>query len=496
MKSIFSLPEWQQAILSGVLLGIAFQPWHLGWLAWIGFIPLFHIWLHGNVKDNFIFGCLFGLTQNFIAVYWIGFNSGASVGVVLLSLVAAVIYLALFWGVVGLIIGFLPNKSQWGIVLLPFLIVTMEWVRSFGPLGFPWINLALTQSEYIFLTQIGEITGPYGISFWIIAINTLIYLGIIRENMLRETMIAVLVLLIGLSIAGWGRLHSISHPHRKIKVAIVQPNVDPNSKWDEKDRIIALMDSLHQAAVNLDPDIVLFPETAIPVYLRLNSRVRKMLQDRVDRAGIPLLTGTVDRKIEDGKRYYYNSAIWLSPDSDYEMYAKVHLVPFAEYDLLPFLFHPLRWLNLNIERGSFRAGKEYKVFEWDGVRFSDLICYESSIPKIVRRFIGEGAEILMIEANDGWLGNTAGPYQHFELARLRAIENRVPVLRSANTGISGVIRPDGTVQKKVPLGKQAVFIEEISIGEPGSFYSRYGDVFAAFCFVTSCVLVILSWQKK
>ena len=102
----------------------------------------------------------------------------------------------------------------------------------------------------------------------------------------------------------------------------------------------------------------------------------------------------------------------------------------------------------------------------------------------------------MIEANDGWLGNTAGPYQHFELARLRAIENRVPVLRSANTGISGVIRPDGTVQKKVPLGKQAVFIEHISIGEPGSFYSRYGDVFAAFCFVTSCVLVILSWQKK
>ena len=124
-----------------------------------------------------------------------------------------------------------------------------------------------------------------------------------------------------------------------------------------------------------------------------------------------------------------------------------------------------------------------------------MICYESSLPKIVRRFIGEGAEILMIEANDGWLGNTAGPYQHFELARLRAIENRVPVLRSANTGISGVIRPDGTVQKKVPLGEQAVFMEKISIGDPGSFYSRYGNVFAAFCFVTSFVLGILSWQK-
>ena len=103
----------------------------------------------------------------------------------------------------------------------------------------------------------------------------------------------------------------------------------------------------------------------------------------------------------------------------------------------------------------------------------------------------------MIEANDGWLGDTAGPYQHFELARLRAIENRVFVLRSANSGISGVIRPDGTIQKKVSVGEQAVFIEKISIGDiTGSFYSRYGNIFATFCFVISFALIMLSWKKK
>ena len=137
------------------------------------------------------------------------------------------------------------------------------------------------------------------------------------------------------------------------------------------------------------------------------------------------------------------------------------------------------------------------MFEWDGVNFSNLICYESSLPKVVRRFVFKGAEILMIEANDGWLGNTAGPYQHFELARLRAIENRVPVLRSANTGISGVIRADGTIQKKVSIGNQAVFIEQINVGGiTGSFFSRYGNVFAAFCFVISFALIMLSWIKK
>ena len=478
-------------------MGIAYQPWHLGWLAWFALLPLLDVWFTGNAKENFINSYLFGLTHNIIAVYWIGFNSGASIGVVFFSLIAAVIYLALFWGAAGLIIGSIANRLSPRIILTPFLVVSMEWLRSFGPLGFPWINLALTQSEYIFLTQISEITGPYGVSFWIISINTLVYLGLKKENMFKEAMVVAIVLLAGLSIAGWGRIKSIKPTNKTIRVAIVQPNVDPNSKWEQKDRIIPLMDSLHQVAVNLDPDIVLFPETAVPAYLRLNTRVREMFQSRVDKTGIPLLTGTIDRKIEDGKRYYYNSAMWLSPNNDYEMYSKVHLVPFAEYDLLPMLFHPLRWINLNIDRGNFRSGNEYKVFEWDGVKFSNLICYESSLPKIVRRFVFKGAEILMIEANDGWLGDTAGPYQHFELARLRAIENRVFVLRSANSGISGVIRPDGTIQKKVSVGEQAVFIEKISIGDiTGSFYSRYGNIFATFCFVISFALIMLSWKKK
>ena len=159
-------------------MGIAYQPWHLGWIAWFALLPLLDVWFTGNAKENFIDSYLFGLTLNIIAVYWIGFNSGASVGVVFFSLIAAVIYLALFWGAVGLIIGSIENRLSTRIILTPFLVVSMEWLRSFGPLGFPWINLALTQSEYIFLTQISEITGPYGVSFWIISINTLVYLGL------------------------------------------------------------------------------------------------------------------------------------------------------------------------------------------------------------------------------------------------------------------------------------------------------------------------------
>ena len=172
------------------------------------------------------------------------------------------------------------------------------------------------------------------------------------------------------------------------------------------------------------------------------------------------------------------------------------MVPFAEYDLFPNLFHPLTFLNLNINRGHFQPGTDFKLFELKDILFSDLICYESSIPSIAREFINKGSELLIIQANDGWLGNSYGPYQHFELARLRAIENRVPVIRAANTGISGIIYPDGSVHKKVRIGKQQVFMEKIKFGENKSLYSIYGDIIAIVCFLITTLIMGYTCKKQ
>ena len=208
--------------------------------------------------------------------------------------------------------------------------------------------------------------------------------------------------------------------------------------------------------------------------------------------------GTVDRRFDDlGKKLYFNSSMYLVPNEDYKMYDKIHLVPFAEYDLMPYILHPLGQLNLNIDRGIFMGGDNYAKFSYDKISFSNLICYESSLPRYARRFIKDGAKFLMIQANDGWLGNSAGPYQHFELARLRAIENRVTIVRSGNTGISRIIMRNGLVKKKVPLGEQSVFKEKITLGDAGSFYTKYGDVFASLCFVILLFLgPVLSCIKK
>ena len=483
---------------AGIATGLAFLPLNLGFLAWVSYIPLFHVFKNSSLKKNLIYGYIFGFTFNITAFYWIGSNSGADKLTVIGSLVAAAGYLSIFYALAGILFSLLSknDKTRFGGVLFPFLIVSIEWIRSFGAMGFPWSNIALSQSKYIYLIQFIDITGTYGVSFIIISFNVILYNGIKKKVDLKYALSFILFVIISLSLTGWSKIKELSSFDKKIKTAIVQPNIDPNTKWANKNKIIAIMDSLHFESNKFKPDLVIFPETALPSYLVRDNYTRQKLQETVDSFNIPLLTGTIHVSNYRGSRYYFNSAMFLKPQSDYELYSKIHLVPFAEYDLLPAIFHPLTKLNINIDRGRFKSGEEFVVFNWKNFLFSDLICYESSVPRIARKFVSMGAQFLVIQANDGWLGNSYGPYQHFELARLRAIENRVPVVRCANTGISGIIRPDGTVQNIIDLNQKGIISESVNIGSESSFYTKYGDVFAFSCFIITLVFTFYSCIKR
>jgi len=289
LKSIYKLPPWIQVIISGFAVGITYHPFNIGFLAWVGFIPLLRIFINGDFKSNIKNGYIFGLTYNFIAFYWIGLNSGASLIIVVSSLIAAVLYLSIYWAIAGLVISIIPIylRKSIGTFLFPFLIVTIEWLRSFGALGFPWANLALSQSKYIYLLQILEITGTYGISFIVISINVIIYNAIDKKRIFKEGFIPVIILLIGISIVGWSRIKSLTEVEKEISAVIVQPNIDPNIKWHEKRKIISFMDSLHHEAAKLKPDIIVFPETALPAYLTKDTKTREMLQETVNIYDIP-----------------------------------------------------------------------------------------------------------------------------------------------------------------------------------------------------------------
>ena len=169
---------------AGIATGLAFFPLNLGFLAWVSYIPLFHVFINSSLKKNLIYGYIFGFTFNITAFYWIGSNSGADKLTVIGSLVAAAGYLSIFYALAGILFSLLSknDKTRFGGVLFPFLIVSIEWIRSFGAMGFPWSNIALSQSKYIYFIQFIDITGTYGVSFIIISFNVILYNGIKKKR--------------------------------------------------------------------------------------------------------------------------------------------------------------------------------------------------------------------------------------------------------------------------------------------------------------------------
>ncbi|UCH46114.1 MAG: apolipoprotein N-acyltransferase, partial [Nitrospiraceae bacterium] len=187
--------------------------------------------------------------------------------------------------------------------------------------------------------------------------------------------------------------------------------------------------------------------------------------------------------------------VLLSPDGrTLSVYDKIHLVPYGEYV-------PLRKLLPFVEKltggiGDFMPGKERVVMDTPFATIGNLICYEIIFPNLVRDFVHNGANVLVTITNDAWFGNTSAPYQHFGTAIFRAVENRVPVVRAANTGISGFIDSKGRVLSKSDIFAEAVLTEGISPANKKSFYSQHGDVFAFLCVGGTVLMFIRNYISK
>ena len=467
------------SLLSGLFIGLSFPPFPLGFLAWFGLIPLFLSLEDCSYKESLKYGYIAGITAHFIVLYWIGFNSGAGFLPVFLSLIGAVFYLSLFWALFAITLQYFLQEKTVFICFAPLIWIAMEWLRSLGPLGFPWMDLALTQSRFIYFIQIMDVTGASGVSFWILILNVLFYFSItVRKGKMIYSMAAIGLLAI-LWLHGSHKINSIEKDSigKSIILAVTQPNVDPNEKWekDNRNQTFELMHQLLDRAMEYDPDMILWPETALPSYLRLSRKDNHLLQKKVNKYEIPLLSGTIDREYSENKNpIYFNGSIFFKPQQPPQIYHKVKLVPFAEYVPLSGYFPSLK--DLNFGQGNFTAGKEFTLFQSDRFLFANLICYESSLPDIVRKFVLKGAEFITIQANDGWLGKTSGPYQHFEIAKMRVIENRRSIVRSANTGISGIILPSGKVLEKKTLGERSVFKGNVSLSNKMTFYTKFGNI--------------------
>ena len=244
------------------------------------------------------------------------------------------------------------------------------------------------------------------------------------------------------------------------------------------------------------PELIVWPETALPCYLALTADCRRQTAAFVDEINVPLLTGAshYDRVLQKP----YNAAFFLRPDQiEIPHYAKMHLVPFGEKtpyrDRIPFLGQ-IDWTQLTGDLGpaEFAPGRRRTIFSHERANFAVLICFESVFPDLVRRHVLAGAQVLINITNDSWFGRSAGPYQHALLNSMRAIENRVAIARSATSGQSLFIDRFGRRYQMSEIFTKAALVGNVCVAQSGSFYSRNGDLFAYCCLLFSafCLIVL------
>jgi apolipoprotein N-acyltransferase len=510
MQSYFFL------LVTAVGWPLLFPPVNLGWMAWGGLIPLLWAtqglspseafrrgWLAGWVAHLGLLYWLVGTIQSYGEVSWsfLGFNGGALMGVASWFLLSA--YRALFWGVFCGVLNRFPSVPTW--LLAPSLWVSLEYIQSIFLTGFPWENFGYSQHQNLYLIQISEVTGVYGVSFILVGVNALLF-QILRDwrrfkvFAKQKELLVTLALLIFLHLMGYVRVQKIEGMmanEPKMKLSLIQGNIRQDQKWSPEFREATLdrYFNLSREALQNRPDLLIWPETALPFFFEIDALWREKTVEGIQELGLPLLVGSPSRAREDFKIHYYNSAFLISSEGEVlGRYDKIHLVPFGEYVPLQSLLFFLQPVVPGA--GNFSAGDKNQLLVVEKLRGGVLICYEVIFPEEARNRVKMGANVLINITNDAWFGRSSAPYQHLSMAPFRAIENRRALVRVANTGITAFVTPTGRVLQETPLYEEASISDEVPFLNIATFYTRWGDLFARLNMILLLGILLLSLRKR
>ncbi len=477
--------------LAALLMALSFHPIHLHFLAWFGLVPLLFAIEGMRPGQSFRAGILFGFIFSLLVLFWIVFlQIEANIKVLIVfGLIVLFLYIGIYFGVALAIV---KRTSIWS---LPLAIAAAEFIRGIGELGFPWLTLGYSQARYPLFIQQASIYGVYGISFWLVLLNVAIYKALRRRTCANITLACVIFILP--AIYGYVRMDTVRL--RKIPVGIVQPNIDPNLKFSRElryktfERLMSL--SVQCASVSIEqsgdsPSMIIWPETATPVFLKSPGTYQDLVKRLVDRLHVPILTGTAiyEKETHD----IYNGAVLIEPNKDIEQeYRKMYLVPFGEH--IPFDRHIGLLRHVDFGEGDYTPGTTHTVFRTSHFSFACLICFESIFPDLSRTFVNNGAEVLVNITNDGWFGKISGPQQHNDMAILRSVENGVVLLRSANTGISMIVDQYGRVLTEKPLFVEDIIVASVAIAPVSTLYLKVGDIIPMASLILITFLLALGY---
>lgn len=478
-----------KALAGGVLLGMSFPPFPFPVLAPLGFA---FIWLADaslrNQKNGWLWPYAGLLVWNLIATYWL---TMATIGGGLASIFAnaGVMFLALRlsgWFLRQRLPVMLRAAGAAGCWLL------FETFHHWWDLAWPWLSLGNAWSSWPAAIQFYSILGATGGSFLTALLAAVIAIDLQDKASLRWKPIVLVMLPFIVSIP-WYVFQQEYDSNRTVRVAVLQPNHDsylPNSGYtSQTGPTEALAAQTQQLLDSTAADIVLWPENGVDglIYLDYPSNILGVIQQLSRETGKTVITGSslystykempsfLTRISPSGVAYdIFNSAIAVDSAGIKQIYRKKHLVPIVErFPFADYLLEPLSSIFDVRSMIGYGKGREITLFEADSALFPAFVCYDSVFPFTVNEAVAFGAGFIGIITNDGWWGNSSGHIQHFEYARLRAIEQRRFVIRGANNGISGLVHPSGRVLKSTEYWTKDAFVSEVPVLSGRTFFSRF-----------------------
>ena len=485
-------------VISAVCMGLAQHSLGLGWIAWFCLVPFF-ISIKDNISikktcfDAIIWGFIYHLTS----LYWLSENIGvderyiAFITMLLANLACTFnIFLTFFvWYLLNSVYG----KKSW--YFLPFIWTAVDYLRIFGSISFPWASIANTQAQESLLPMIQfiEITGMFGVTFWIVSLNVVLFYFYQERNVARfidSLAVFVLPFILGVLIS-----KNSYNENEKIEFAILQPNISIDDKRNisTTHAIENLLNKSKDYFSRNNSRLLIWPETAFNHY---NNQTNYKLKKELKGTNINLLSG-----VYESNENAHNSIYYLNDDNNYELknaekYRKIKMVPGAEQvpfsKVLPFL------RNMALV-GNLTKGLEYKIFNYKNSKFGAMVCIESTFPNLARNFVRNGAQFLVYVANDGWYIKPAEAYQHAKQTIFRAIETRKPVLRCGNTGVSWIVSPYGGVVKELEHNTEGLLTSdniEVYSNSEKTMYLILGDWIAYLSIIVVLFLSLKAVFRK
>lgn len=517
------------AVLSGLLLALSWPTYGFSLLVFVGFVPLLfaeHLIRTSEVKKKgrkvFFTAYLSFFVWNIITTWWIYYST--AFGMLFAVLVNSLLMTLVFW-LYHQVAKRTPSKIY--LLFLPAIWMAFEKFHLYWAFSWPWLNLGNVFASSTSYIQWYEYTGSFGGSLWVWLLNIGVYtllLKYLQHKTFKSVqkgvvyMVLLIIVPIGISLV---IKSGYEEKGKELNALILQPNINPyTEKYNMSNVQVAdLLVGLSERAIGDSTQVILAPETVLADNIRIDMfsqslavyKLRDFLaaHPKVDFLGGVSFVEVIKDKSKvgpqtnryDATTWYneFNSAFFLNGNSDsIPLYHKSKLVVGVETFPYKSVLEPI-FGDIMLDIGgtvSIRTTQEERTVFKDGYKIAPIVCYESVYGEFVTGYVANGAECLGIITNDAWWENTQGHKQHLNYARLRAIETRRSVLRSANTGVSAIINQTGEIEQTLAYNEQGTLNGKIHLNDKITFYVRYGDYIARLAILVAALILLVTFTRR